>query len=413
MSAASDHLLAAQETQMQCIEKDSRLLQDHACYWGAVRREKLLLYAARTKGLKTIGCVPVPPCSVTAEQAKQAICMQLIVEELLHSPWAKEPWSLTDLSWERYQAAPKGCLKKGARVVEVEYDGNSSNKTWYTAWSTVYVRGTEEEGWETAVCAADGQGIYYCAGMSSKVYFETFETDARRWSRTGHWTVRDNDVIYHSTFGAPPHSRNDRDCIEGFWSDAGERRGSRGSDTTDRALPYPAARQSPICRPVRTGENRSRAVHRQAPYSAPSSPGSSVGPDSPSESSRQVPLVLLPGPSDPAPPSPDSTDVIAEGDKEPERFSILSKPGGQPCLILSGNGNQAKCYRFRCKRYFREHYQHITTTWWTVGERGSERHGDACVLVTFKDSSQRGVFLKRVPLPPGMRAQALTMIADF
>ncbi|AAN09918.1 putative regulatory protein E2 [Rangifer tarandus papillomavirus 1] len=411
MSAASEHLLAAQETQMTLIEKDSTSLRDHETYWGAVRREHGLLYAARKKGLTRLGCVPVPPCSVSAEKAKQAICMQLITRELINSQWANEPWSLCDLSWDRYQANPKGCLKKGARVVEVEYDGNSTNKTWYTTWTVVLTRKTEEEGWEAATGGADEKGLYYTTMHGDKrVYFETFDIDASRWSRTGNWTVRDNDRVFHSNSGAAP-SRNDREPIEGIWTSDG-RRETRGSDTPDRALPHSPSRVEPLCGAFRAGENRNRSVHRPTPYRSAPPTRNGVGPDSSTGVSCPLPVVLAPRLQE-GPPSPDSTDVIPKGSDTTPRFSLLTKTGGQPCLILSGNGNQTKCFRFRCKKHFRRHYEHVTTTWWTVGERGSERQGDACILVTFKNSCQRQDFLKTVPLPPGMQAQGITMHLDY
>nr|AAV54058.1 E2 protein [Deltapapillomavirus 2] len=407
MSAAKEQLLAAQETQMTLIEKDSTELKDHIDYWGAVRREQGLLYAARQKGLLMLGLNPVPPCSVSAEKARQAIEMQLLGEQLKESPWCNEPWSLCDLSWERYQAPPAETLKKGARLVEVEYDGSSTNKTWYTAWNSLYLRKPDEEGWETATGGADADGLFYTTMSGTRVYYELFERDAARYSTTGTWTVRDNDRTYHS-HSAPSYSR---DSVEGPWTTGGRERG-RPTDSPDRAVLHTPPGGHAVHGPVRACENRGRSINRPTPYSAPQSPRSGVGPDSTSPLPSPVPTVLERGEED-NPPSPDSTDVIPNPKPKEPRFSLFGSSGGLPCLLISGTGNQVKCYRFRVKRWHRDKYHHCTTTWWAVGEQGSERQGDATVIVTFKDPSQRSVFLQQVPLPPGMSAHGVTMTVDF
>ncbi|ALO50063.1 E2 protein [Deltapapillomavirus 5] len=405
MSAASERLLAAQELQMQLIEQDSTKLSDHVAFWGAVRTEQGLLCAARQKGYTRLGMYPVPACNVSAEKAKQAIEMQMVLSELMQTKWGCQPWSLCDTSWDRYVQSPHKCLKQGARIVEVEYDGNSSNKTWYTAWSHMYMR--TSNGWEYACGYADGIGLYFTTMTGVRTYYEFFSRDAARFGTTGNWLVRDGHNVYHSPSGPSSHLRGH---LEGLWTD-NSRESARGSDSPDRAVLDSPPRHEPLYGPVRVGQDRHRPPSRQTPYSS-----HSAGHSPSCDSSSPLQSALSVGPQrreevDP-PPSPDSTDVLPER-QGPVTFSLFHKEGGNQCLLITGTANQVKCYRYRLKKSHRNKYRDCTTTWWTVGNEGSERQGDATVLVTFESGCQRNDFLKTVPLPPGMVARGLTVTADF
>ncbi|ABV27563.1 E2 [Capreolus capreolus papillomavirus 1] len=407
MSAASERLLAAQEQQMELIEKNSQCLADHVIFWETVRSEQVLLYAARKKGLTMLGMCPVPACSVSAEKAKQAIEMQLLLTEMLETPWGQLPWSLCDTSWDRYVQEPKKCLKQGARIIEVEYDGNSSNKTWYTAWSALYMR--TSTGWELYTGSADGLGLYFASMNGARTYYEFFSKDATRYGTTGTWIVRDGHNVFHSPSGPSPHLRHN---LEGLWQHNYDPV-SRGTDAPDRAVFDSSPRHSPFHGPFRAGQDRNRTAGRPSPYSSHSS-GSAAGSNSSPALPSAVPLGDQRGEEGDSPPSPDSTEVTSQAAAAAAvTFNLFGTEGAHQCLLVTGNGNQVKCYRFRIKKNHRHRYRDCTTTWWTVGDEGSERQGNATVLITFISPDQRRDFLKAVPLPPGMVARGLTVTPDF
>ncbi|ABU86870.1 regulatory protein [Canis familiaris papillomavirus 4] len=67
-------------------------------------------------------------------------------------------------------------------------------------------------------------------------------------------------------------------------------------------------------------------------------------------------------------------------------------------IVLSGPCNTLKCLRYRLKGQHRDLFDKISTTWYWAGE-GSERIGDARILVTFANKHQREAFLDRARLP--------------
>ncbi len=400
--SASERLRAAQEQQMLLIEKDSTKLCDHILFWEAVRTENGLLYAARQKGITTLNGFPVPALAVSSSKAKQAIEMQLLLTELLNTTWGRDAWTLTDTSYERYLLEPKCTLKKGPRVVEVMYDNDPANRMCYTAWSLLYMR--TPAGWLFATGGADECGLYYTDMTAVRHYYDFFGRDAARYGSTGTWTVRDQDRVFYS---GPLSLRP-----ESGWSEPAE----RPEDSPDRAVPYPSAGTPSGFGPIRSSQYRSRTHSRPSPYGSNQCQGVLLRCDSTSSLSSPVSVGLERGEEgEETPPSPDSTDVVTPPSTppDPNKFSLFKTSGGQQCLLLSGSGNQAKCFRFRMKKGHRHKYVHCTTTWWTVGDEGAERRGQASLLVTFDSPTQRELFLKTVPIPESMTVQGLTVQADF
>lgn len=412
MSAACERLLALQERQMALIEMGSTRLLDHIEYWGTVRGECALLYAARKAGLKNLGMTAVPALQVSAERAKEAIEMQLLLQELLQTPWGKDAWTLADCSSERFRSEPVGCFKKGPRLVEVIYDGDAQNRTWYTAWNLIFMR--ENKGWTFCTSGADEKGLYTMQ-EGTRTYYLLFSVDASLYSATGTWTVND----LQKTFSF----QNSRDTTDGAAGHCEEpATGQPGEAGPAAAQPVPAGGSH--TGPDSSGDswNGGHRPRGECPNPVGSSEGVLVctPPPSPVPSPLSVELESESQESEISPPSPDSSEAVTNKPSKRRKRSVGGVAGfdifqgllSHPCLILTGSSNQVKCLRFRLKGRHRTRFRHITTTWWTVGEEGSARCGSANILVTFDSVSQRSNFLATVSLPPGMTCRPFTAHVD-
>nr|AGR88556.1 E2 protein [Bos taurus papillomavirus 2] len=412
METACERLHVAQETQMQLIEKSSDKLQDHILYWTAVRTENTLLYAARKKGVTVLGHCRVPHSVVCQERAKQAIEMQLSLQELSKTEFGNEPWSLLDTSWDRYMSEPKRCFKKGARVVEVEFDGNASNTNWYTVYSKLYMR--TEDGWQLAKAGADGTGLYYCTmAGAGRIYYSRFGEEAARFSTTGHYSVRDQDRVYA---GVSSTSSDFRDRPDGVWVASEGPEGDPAGKEAEPAQPVSSLLGSPACGPIRAGLGWVRDGPRPHPYYFPAGSGGSLLRSASTPVQGSVPVDLAPRQEEEENQSPDSTEeepvTVPRHTSDADGFHLLK--AGQSCFaLISGSANQVKCYRFRVKKNHRHRYESCTTTWFTVADNGAERQGQAQILITFGSPGQRQDFLKHVPLPPGMNISGFTASLDF
>ncbi|ANW12188.1 E2 [Canis familiaris papillomavirus 18] len=74
-------------------------------------------------------------------------------------------------------------------------------------------------------------------------------------------------------------------------------------------------------------------------------------------------------------------------------------------ICLAGPCNTLKCLRYRTKNLHRGLFERISTTWYWAGE-GSDRLGEARMLLTFTGNGQRAAFLDRVRLPPTVTLQS-------
>ncbi|AXQ00534.1 E2 protein [Okapia johnstoni papillomavirus 1] len=405
MEKARQLLDAAQEKQMVLIEKDSTHLNDHAEYWKCVRQEMTLLYAARTKGLQLLGGFPVPALQVSECKAKQAIELQLLCGELMQTEWAKDPWTAADISWERWCSAPARCLKKGPQLCEVMYDGNPENVNLYTVWTWVGMRSSD--GWSSATGGADASGIYYQTMAGKRTYYETFDTDARRYSVRGRWEVRFNGHSYQSHPSSPS-----RDQVDGTWEPSTH---SRGGEEAVPAEPPPSRTDRASSGPCRGSSFGIRFGARPHPYHVPVCSRESQLRATSTPLPCQVSQILERGEEvQEEPQSPDSTEIedITPCDPGVESGFSLFKPGGHCCLLLQGSANQVKCHRFRVKKKHRSLYQNVTTTWQAVADEGSSRQGQSCLFYTFESHTQRTLFLKTVPMPNGMSVQKLRVMLD-
>nr|AZG02906.1 E2 [Bos taurus papillomavirus 5] len=408
--AAAERLSAAQETQMTLLEKPSFDLKDHISYYGALRTENTIFYAARKKGLTSLGHCPVPTLATAAANAKAAIEMQLLLKDLLRSPFAKNDWSLNDVSHERYKAPPSDTLKRKPRIVEVIFDKDPQNKTWYTLWDEVYV--CTVDGWTLTTSGADATGIFVNM-QGSRQYYEHFGEDAQRFGTSGTWEVIDQNQRFHF----PPSSRADTtDGLPGLQEEP------RRGDGPTCSGPAPAIPDSPSRCLSRGFAGRDPGCHRNRhrvhPYILSGGQGILVT----SSSSSTVQGPLSSGSSQHSqsrgrPPSPDSTETErartpVNSDRQRAGEFDLLKGGCRPCCLIEGNGNKVKCLRFRLKKSHRTRFLDITTTFWATGDEGSDRQGKGTILITFTDTTQRDLFLGSVSIPGELSVRRITISTD-
>ncbi|AFU07673.1 E2 [Canis familiaris papillomavirus 14] len=191
MESLNKRLSAVQDELLNLYEEASDLLQQQVVHWNLMRRESVLLYFARQAGIMRVGMQPVPALQVSAERAKSAIELQLVLQSLCDSPYATETWTLSDTSRERWMAAPERCWKRGARTVEVIFDCDAGNSMQYTLWEWIYYQDSADN-WQKARSQVDHKGIWFW-DCEHKHYYEEFAADAERYSATGHWDVTYNN----------------------------------------------------------------------------------------------------------------------------------------------------------------------------------------------------------------------------
>ncbi|AGA15834.1 E2 [Canis familiaris papillomavirus 15] len=187
METLSKRLNALQDALLNLYEEASDELQRQVDHWKILRQENVLLHYARKSGVLRVGMQPVPPLQVSAERAKHAIEMQIVLQSLCDSQWASETWTLADTSRELWTAAPQRCFKKGACIVEVIYDGDPDNCMQYTLWSRVYYQDGSDT-WQMSRSQVDCVGIWFW-DCEQKRYYVKFANDAARYGTTGTWEV--------------------------------------------------------------------------------------------------------------------------------------------------------------------------------------------------------------------------------
>ena len=182
MENLSERFNVLQDQLMNIYEAAEQTLEAQIAHWLLLRKEAVLLYFARQKGITRIGYQPVPPLAVSEAKAKQAIGIMLQLQSLQKSEFADEPWTLVDTSIETYKNAPENHFKKGATPVEVIYDKQPDNANVYTMWKHIYYTDADDK-WHKTTSGVNQTGIYYMQG-SFRHYYVVFADDARRYSAT-------------------------------------------------------------------------------------------------------------------------------------------------------------------------------------------------------------------------------------
>lgn len=427
MESLLDRFDAVQEQLLELYERDYKDIDSQIQHWELIRRENILLFYARKKGLARLGLHPVPPLKVSENKAKEAIGMSLQLQSLKRSPYGQEEWSLTDTSAEKFAAPPSGTFKKLPKTVTVMYDKNPMNTMEYTLWSSVYVVNNDDM-WQKFVSYVDYEGIYFVDDFMQKVYYVLFSDDAQLFSKCGNWDVQYANQMFSapvtsSTTGTTGGSQTEEgnstsrssacssttDGTESQSQSTESRSSARGAPRSNRGDPRREEEAGNVqgARHRRRSRSRSRSISRSRTRSRSPRRGRSPRPaESPRSGYRGggggggYPELGTPG--GPAPPTPEQ---VERGSRTVERgpssrlTQLIKEAYDPPVLLLKGPGNSLKCWRNRCKVKCKGFYHSMSTIFSWVSTESAERLGDSRMLVAFTDSSQRTDFLHRVKFP--------------
>lgn len=444
MDTLSDRFNALQENLMDIYESGRDDLETQIMHWQLLRQEQILFHYARKNGVMRLGYQPVPPLATSEAKAKDAIGMVILLESLQQSAYGKESWTLTQTSLETVRSLPANCFKKGPQNIEVMFDNDPENLMVYTAWSFIYYQ-TVDDTWNKVEGHVDYYGAYYFEG-DLKVYYIQFEGDAARFSKTGRWEVHVNkDTIFAPVTSSSPAAGEGTDGAASVHTVSGSPL-ARGFSTTSvstrkRTPPrrYRRKASSPTttaARQKRQGEDtatrRSRSTsrgkqatsrggdrrrrRRERSYSrdTSSSPDrgrggrSRGGPETRSQSrslSRSRSRSRSRGSSSRGGVAPDAVgkSVRTVGRDHSGRLKrLLDEARDPPVIVLRGDANKLKCYRYRAKKKHGNLVKYYSTTWSWVGGSTNDRIGRSRMLLAFQSNTERELFLKAMKLPPGV-----------
>lgn len=293
MEKLSERFNVLQDQLMNIYEAAEHTLEAQIAHWTLLRREAVLLYVARQKGITRLGYQPVPPLAVSEGKAKEAIGIMLQLQSLQKSEYATEPWTLVDTSAETYRNAPEQHFKKGPVPVEVIYDKEPENANVYTMWKFVYYMDPEDV-WHKTTSGVNHNGIYYLHG-DFKHYYVLFADGARTYSKTGYWEVKVNKetVFAPVTSSTPPGSPGQTDTntttkAPATSSDSTTRSSDKQSQQAATKRKGFGRRPSSRTRRQETQQRRSRSRYRSQSHSRSHSQSDTraIGPTSLSRSSR-------------------------------------------------------------------------------------------------------------------------------
>nr|AYA93513.1 MAG: E2 protein [Human papillomavirus] len=441
METLSDRFNVLQETLMELYEAGREDLQSQITHWQTLRQEQVLLYFARKHGVMRLGYQPVPPLATSESKAKDAIGMVLMLQSLQKSPFGQEPWTLVQTSLETVRSPPAQCFKKGPQNIEVWFDGDPENIMSYTVWKFIYYQ-TVTDTWEKVEGQVDYFGAYYFEG-TVKTYYINFETDAARYSKTGRWEVHVNkDIVFAPVTSSSPPSGDGGEASINTVS------GSRSPNHTRPASPLPSDQRPLTTAPRRykrkassptstrkkrqrerekTSSRRSRSTSRGRTQTTRGGDrrrgrsfsidsisstdgrrgrGGGRGPTTRSQSrsqshsrsrSRSRGVASTGGVS----PGEVGKRVRSVGRDYHGRLErLLAEAKDPPVILLRGEANVLKCYRYRARKKHRGLVKFYSTTWSWVGEDSCDRVGRARMLLAFSTYKHRQQFIDTMKLPP-------------
>ena len=429
MEALSARFNALQENLMDLYESGVETLETQIQHWNLLRQEQILFHYARKHGIMRLGYQPVPPLATSEIKAKDAIAMGLLLESLQKSKFSEEPWTLVETSLETVRSPPADCFKKGPKTVEVYFDGNPENLMLYTVWTYIYYQ-TEEDTWEKVEGQVDYAGAYFMEGHF-KNYYIRFEEDAKRFSTTNQWEVHVNkDVVFtpvtsstppvgdaessnNSVPGpalrspSPPTQRSPRHRRYG-------RKPSSPTTTSNRRQKIREKQRQKTATRRRKSRSRSRSSRRRGGEGSrrSSSRGSSSSPDrggrsrgGPITRSRSRSRSRTRGYSTGGGIAPDQvgTAVRSVGKQHHGRVAqLLADAKDPPVILLRGDANTLKCFRYRFRKKYAAGFQYISTTWSWVEGKSNDRVGRSRMLISFHTEEERELCLEKIKLPYGV-----------
>nr|AVI56945.1 early protein 2 [Canis familiaris papillomavirus 6] len=379
MENLSKALDSLQEELLSLYEKNSGDIADQIRHWNLVRKEQVLFHFARKNGVSRIGMSPVPPQSVSQQKAKSAIEQEILLQSLADSQYGSERWTLSDTSKERLLADPPYCFKKNGKQVDVRFDEQPDNLVRYVLWQYIYFQ-TESDTWSKTEGKLDNLGLYYLDEHHFKVYYVDFRKEAEKYSKTGRYEVLSKlttPAVPTSPFAATGPATGGDASTSGATA--------RPSTSKKKALPTTPRRSRRYLRPSsrETPRRRGFGRRREGELAGHSTPSPGLVPPSPGEVGQR-------------------TQTTPKGNRT-RLARLLLDAKDPPVIILKGGPNSLKCIRYRLKSKFSSLFSRASTTWqWTVSD-GTERWGRSRMLLSFKDTAQRELFLHTVQLPKSVQ----------
>ena len=437
MDTLSERFNALQENLMDIYESGRDDIETQIMHWQYLRQEQVLFYFARKHGVMRLGYQPVPPLATSEAKAKDAIGMVILLQSLQKSPFGKESWTLTQTSLETVRSPPANCFKKGPQNIEVMFDNDPENLMVYTAWSYIYYQ-TLDDTWNKVEGKIDYHGAYYLEG-TLKVYYIQFESDAARYGKSGIWEVHVNeDTIFAPvTSSSPAAGEGTATSINpASQSPANgqptatatsvstrkrtpprtesrryKRKASSPTTTTTRRQKRQGQREEDATRSTsrgrqeisRGGDQRRRRRSRETSTSPTRGRGSRRGPTTRSQSrslSRSRSRSSSRGGISPADVGSSVRSVGRHHTGRLER--LLEEARDPPVIVLRGDANKLKCFRFRAKKKYQELVKYYSTTWSWVGGTTNDRIGRSRMLLAFSSNTERELFINIMKLPPGV-----------
>lgn len=446
MDTLSERFNALQENLMDIYESGRDDIETQILHWQYLRQEQVLFYFARKHGVMRLGYQPVPPLATSETKAKDAIGMVILLQSLQKSVYGKEPWTLTQTSLETVRSAPANCFKKGPQNIEVMFDKDPENIMVYTVWTYIYYQ-TLDDTWNKVEGKIDYHGAYYLEG-TLKVYYIQFEVDAARFGKTGIWEVHVNeDTIFAPVTSSSPAAGEGATSIDSAPESPANRQLSSTSvssrkrtpprtearrynrkessptTTTTRRQKRQGQRQEDTARRSRStsrgrqeisrgGNQRRRRRSRETSISPDRGRGgrSRRGPTTRSQSkslsrsrSRSKSRSRGSSPRGGISPADVGSSVRSLGRKHTGRLErLLEEARDPPVILLRGDANKLKCFRFRAKKKYQDLVKYYSTTWSWVGGTSNDRIGRSRLLLAFSSNTERELFIKIMKLPPGV-----------
>lgn len=400
---------ALQDAMLNLIENGADTLEAQIKFWEVNRKMAALQHVARKQGVNRIGHYPLPSLQASEMQAKQAIEMHLLLTSLQRSPYANEPWTMTDTSVELVlQTEPTRTFKKGGFPVTVYYDDDVDNANEYPAWKYIYVMENDDL-WHKHESKVSHDGIYYVDTEGIEVYYTWFGPDADRLSRTGRWTVQTENATISSVVTS---SNRTRGQAEGKNTASNREVGQSKSTSITRKTRRPPNSETDEESPDRyRSRSRSRSPRTSTP--APKSfkrrrvgsgPGGAAAPTSTTTSTRATSTQRRRGRSRRVDPWPSPEEVGRRHQQLPStglsRLARLQQEAWDPpILIIKGPANHLKCWRRRTSH--KNHHNKLFTAMSTVFRWVVDESLQSRLLVAFDNTEQREKFLKLIHLPKG------------
>ena len=81
---------------------------------------------------------------------------------------------------------------------------------------------------------------------------------------------------------------------------------------------------------------------------------------------------------------------------------LLAEAADPPVILLRGDANTLKCYRYRFRKRHAGGFRFVSTTWSWIGDASNDRIGRSRMLLAFYSESQREKFIHTMKLPTGV-----------